>query len=234
MSCNFDFLILNFDLSITVFLLNFTDPLSLLFFIIALSFTIAVHEYSHAKMADYLGDPTARLAGRLTLNPIAHLDPVGLIFLLIFGFGWGKPVPFDPFNLKNPRKGAALISIVGPGSNFIMATVGGLLFRLPVLFNLSLSQPLTIFLSLFIYLNIILGVFNLLPFAPLDGFKIVGGILSEDQADEWYRLERYGIIFLLFFILPLVGNRSMLGILLSPLIKFLTNLLIPAQIPVRF
>src|SRR3990172_5876251 len=99
----------------------FANPFLFFIYVIALLFAIAIHEFSHAWAADRAGDPTPRLQGRLTLNPIVHIDPFGLIFLLFFGFGWGKPVTFDPYNLKHPRKDAALISIAGPISNFIMA-----------------------------------------------------------------------------------------------------------------
>jgi len=204
----------------------FTNPLSTIIFIMLLLVTITIHEFSHAKMADYLGDPTARLAGRLTLNPLVHLDLFGLLFLFFFGFGWGKPVPFDPFNLKNPRQDSAKIALAGPGSNFIMAILGSLLLRLFILFKLSILLTIgKIFLPAFIFLNLLLGVFNLLPISPLDGFKIVGGLLSEKQAEQWHQLERYGIIFLLLFIFPL-GQKSMLEIFLSPLINFLYNLLV--------
>lgn len=204
------------------------NPFSFLIFIILLLIVIAVHEFAHAKMADHLGDPTPRLARRLTLNPIAHIDLFGLLFLFFFGFGWGKPVPFDPFNLKNPRKDAALISLAGPLSNFIMAIAASLLLRL--LLTSHFSFPLLLGKTLlipFIYLNVMLGTFNLLPIAPLDGFKVVGGLLSKKQAEEWYGLERYGIIFLLLLIFP-IGRISMLQMILVPLVQFLNNLLIPS------
>ncbi len=204
----------------------FTNPLSVLIFIVLLLFTITIHEFSHAKMADYLGDPTPRLAGRLTLNPFVHIDLFGILFLFFFGFGWGKPVPFDPFNLKNPRKDAALISLAGPLSNFIMASLGSILLKSFILFKLSILITIgNYFLPIFIFLNILLAVFNLLPIHPLDGFKIVAGFLPKKQAEEWYQLERYGIIFLLLFIFPL-GQRSMLQSFLNPIINYLYHLLV--------
>ncbi len=192
----------------------FTNPLLFVIYLISLLVAITIHEYSHAAMADYLGDPTPRLAGRLKLNPLVHLDTFGLIFLLLFGFGWGKPVPFDPYNLKNPRKDAALISIAGPVSNFILAII------LSLITKLTHIPLITGFLIPIIYLNIILGVFNLIPINPLDGFKIVGGILNEQQAKEWYQLERYGMLFLILLIIPL-GQSSMLDIIIRPVISFL-------------
>ena len=190
--------------------------------------TLSVHEYAHARAAEELGDPTARLKGRLTLNPLAHVDPIGLILIVLVGFGWGKPVPFDPYNLKNPRRDSAIISFVGPLMNFLMAIIGALLYRFFVAIDLStLSTLAMIILPFFIKINLMLGLFNLLPFAPLDGFKVVGGFLSEEQAAEWYSLERYGLLFLLAFIFPLVGNRSLLDIVISPTINFLYALLLP-------
>jgi Zn-dependent protease len=206
----------------------FSNPLLFVIYIVALLFAIAVHEFSHAFVADHLGDPTPRLQGRLKLNPLVHIDQFGLIFLLFFGFGWGKPVQFDPYNLKHPRKDAALISIAGPISNFIIALGLSLLLRLFILLNQSFLYAIGSFIIIpFISLNIVLGVFNLLPIHPLDGFKIVGGLLSEEKAKEWYQLERYGFIFLLMLIFPL-GKSSMLDMIIKPAISFLMNILIPS------
>src|SRR3990167_6638057 len=115
----------------------FSNPFLFFIYLIALLVAIAIHEFSHAFAADYLGDPTPRLAGRLKLNPLIHIDTLGLLFLLFFGFGWGKPVGFDPFNLKNPRRDAAIISLAGPISNFILAIILALSLRLLTLFKLS-------------------------------------------------------------------------------------------------
>jgi len=200
------------------------------FYILAIVLSVTVHEFCHAKTADRLGDPTPEAAGRVTLNPKAHLDPLGSILFLLIGFGWGKPVPFDPYNLKNPQKDAAIISLAGPASNFIMAIVCSLFLRL---FGFGQFEPGTVvsivrtFLEIFIWINLVLGTFNLLPFAPLDGFRVIGGILSEKQAPQWYSLERYGFLFLMFFIFPIVGGRSMLDIFVLPTIKFLSGFLIP-------
>lgn len=200
-----------------------------LFFLSAISIVIAItiHEYAHARTADHLGDPTPGLQGRLTLNPLAHLDVYGTLFLLLFGFGWGKPVQFDPFNLKHPRKDAAIISVAGPLSNFAMAILVSAAIWLFTLFNLSALATIgSVFLTPFIIMNLILGVFNLIPIHPLDGFKIVGGLLSEKQAKEWYQLERYGIIFLLLLIFPFPGG-SMLHLILDPILRLLYSIFIP-------
>lgn len=206
-----------------------SNPLGFLIFIVILLFTIAVHEYAHAKVADHLGDPTGRLMGRTTLNPLAHIDLFGLLFLLFFGFGWGKPVPFDPFNLKNPRRDAALISFAGPVSNFIIAALASLLLKLFILFKLeTLFFIGSYFLLPLITFNLLLGTFNLIPIAPLDGFKVVGGLLPRSKADEWYQLEKYGILFLLALLLP-IGGKSILEAILRPTLYFLNSLFIPGE-----
>lgn len=205
----------------------FSNPLYFLISIIALFIAITIHEFAHAWMADHLGDPTPRLAGRLTLNPLAHIDIFGLLFLFVSGFGWGKPVPFDAFNLKNPKKDAALISLAGPFSNLILALILSLLIRLFILFKLSFFIAIGYLLLPVIYLNIILAIFNLLPVSPLDGFKIFGGLLPDEKAQEWYQLERYGFIFLLLLILP-IGRSSMLDMIIKPVIDFLFQLSVPS------
>lgn len=198
----------------------FSNPLLFFSWLIALVVAITVHEFSHALVADKLGDPTPRLQGRLTLNPLAHLDPVGTMMLLLVRFGWGKPVQFDPFNLRNPKKDAALISIAGPISNLITATVLSLIIRLTITppFLLTLILPV-------IFLNVVLAIFNLIPINPLDGFKIVGGLLPDDQAREWQTLERYGFLFLLLLILPFNGH-SLIGTIIEPIVSFIIKILL--------
>ncbi|MDP1723045.1 MAG: site-2 protease family protein [Candidatus Gottesmanbacteria bacterium] len=213
-----------------------TDPLGFLLGILALVIAITIHEFAHAWSADRLGDPTPRLMGRLTLNPLAHLDPIGTIMLLIVRFGWGKPVQFDPYNLRFPRRDSALISLAGPVSNLLLALVCSILLnvlmrfgvstfnysiiQLFIYFIISLLQPLIIY-------NVILAIFNLVPIHPLDGFKIVGGILPEEYAHQWAGLERYGMIFLIFLILPLGGGVSPIHQIISPIISFILGLLLP-------
>ena len=212
------------------------NPLTLLFSLISLVLAIAVHEFAHALAADRLGDPTPRLMGRLTLNPLAHLDPLGSIMLLLVHFGWGKPVIFDPFNLRNPRRDSAIISLAGPLTNFLMAIVGSVLLRLLIsarFISLS-SQPFGIAIDVFsallesiIIFNISLGVFNLVPIHPLDGFKIVEGMLPDEYARQWHQLEPYGTIFLLFLAFPILGNVAPISRIISPIMSVLLNLLIP-------
>ena len=198
--------------------------------IIALLIAITIHEFSHALMADRLGDPTARLAGRLTLNPLAHLDPIGTIMILLVNFGWGKPVPFDPFNLRNPRQGSALISFAGPASNLLLALLLSILLRLTPLIPLNIYaivHPFTSLLIPIIVLNVSLAIFNLLPIHPLDGGKILVGILPEGSArniEEF--LNRNGTILLIILIFPFFGT-SLVAKIITPIIYFILSILIP-------
>src|SRR3989339_703849 len=143
----------------------FTTPLIFFSWIAALLFAITIHEFAHAWTADRLGDPTPRLQGRITLNPIAHLDPLGTLMLILFRFGWGKPVQFDQFNLKNPRRDAALISLAGPASNIASAIVLSLILQLTgTVLPLILTEAI---IPTFIVLNVLLAIFNLIPIHPL-------------------------------------------------------------------
>jgi Zn-dependent protease len=205
----------------------FSSPILFLFTLITIVVSIAIHEFAHAITADKLGDPTPRLQGRITLNPLKHLDLFGTLFILIAGFGWGKPVEYDPFNLDNPRRDGAIIALAGPISNFILAILASITGQV-LLANEILSPLISSFLFVFILLNISLGVFNLIPVNPLDGFKIVAGILPSEQAHQWYGLERYGFIFLLMLILPLGPNgSSMVDMILRPIINFVGSVLLP-------
>jgi Zn-dependent protease len=206
----------------------FTNPQEFIFWVAALLIAVTVHEFSHALAADRLGDPTPRLQGRLTLNPLAHLDPLGTLMLLLVRFGWGRPVQFDPYNLAHPRRDAALISFAGPLSNLLVALLSSVVVRLVV--NLP-AAPLFVFelLVAIVYLNVILAVFNLLPIHPLDGGKILVGLLPAETARDWDRfLHQYGIFFLLFLVLPLFGGLPLVGILIGPTISFILRLLLPA------
>lgn len=173
----------------------FQDPLQFFLLIGALVMSISIHEFSHAFAAFKLGDPTGKNMGRMTLNPKAHLDLVGTIFLIFIGFGWGKPVPFNPQNLKNPKRDAALISLAGPLSNFILAVAISLLLRF-VGENIIFIR----FLYTALFYNLILGFFNMIPLGPLDGNKIVYGFLPSKLAIQWVEIQRYGTIILLFLI----------------------------------
>ncbi|MBU1085459.1 site-2 protease family protein [Patescibacteria group bacterium] len=198
----------------------FLSPISFLVIAISLLVAITIHEFAHAFIADKLGDPTARLQGRVTLNPFKHLDPLGTLMLLFIGFGWGKPVPFDPFNLRHQKRDSALIALAGPASNLILATLLSFIFKSA---SISLFTPL---LALTIRMNVNLAIFNLLPIPPLDGSKILYGLLPIDWADEYNDfMSSYGQILLILLILP-IGGRSIAISLIMPVINLLTNLLL--------
>lgn len=204
-----------------------TNPLLFLVWAAALLVAITIHEFAHAWTADRLGDPTPRLMGRLTLNPLAHLDPLGTLMLLLVRFGWGKPVQFDPFNLANPRRDAAIISFAGPASNIILATVLSLVIRAGQTFSFYPSALISL-LSPFIILNVILAIFNLIPIHPLDGGKVLVGLLPAESAHTWDRLLRqYGILILIFMILPIFGGVPFVAIFLSPAINLLLGIFLP-------
>jgi len=188
-----------------------------LFFFLVIAFSAIIHEYSHGWMADRLGDPTARLSGRLTLNPIPHIDPVGTIllpammYLFTQGamlFAYAKPVPVNPFNLRNIRYGTALTAFAGPASNIIIALIFGMFVRF-----LPLSV-FTEFLSIIVLANLLLAVFNLVPIPPLDGSKVLFALLPSQFNDIKVFLEAYGWFFLIFFIVFLFQ-------FISPIIQFL-------------
>ena len=190
--------------------------------LIVLVFSAILHEIAHGYIADLLGDPTARISGRLTLNPLAHLDPLGTIALLIFHFGWGKPVEFDPYNLRNPRQDSAIISLAGPASNLILAVLLSLALRfLPLPYTLiAITQTL-------ITINVILAIFNLVPVYPLDGEKILTGILPKNLAYEYASVMRsYGTIILILMIFPIFGGTSPISSLITPAVSFVTSLLL--------
>jgi Zn-dependent protease len=202
--------------------LLFTDPISFLFFLVAIIIAITIHEFAHAFTADRLGDPTPRLAGRLTLNPIAHLDPIGTLALIVARFGWGKPVPVDPYNLKNPRKDHALISFSGPASNLILAGILGIIVKF-----LPIPIPFY-FVYLLIVINISLALFNLLPVPPLDGASILVWLLPKNLSFEFEQnIKQYGTVLLIFIVFPLFGGRSIASIVISPVIELILQVLLP-------
>jgi Zn-dependent protease len=157
-----------------------------------------VHEYAHGWAAFKLGDPTAKAAGRLTLNPLKHIDPVGAISMILFRFGWSKPVPINEYNFEKREIGTALTALAGPLSNMLLALLGGLL-------NWIIKPDGILFVILFVFvsINISLAVFNLLPIPPLDGHKIARALLPKKIRYYWERMERFSIFIILLFILPI-------------------------------
>ncbi len=207
----------------------FSNPFLFIAWAIALLVAITVHEFAHAFVADKLGDPTPRLQGRLTLNPLAHLDPIGTLMLLLVRFGWGKPVVFDLYNLKNPKRDSALISLAGPASNLIVASILAVLVRIitspfsPVYFLVPFLLPV-------ITLNVMLAIFNLIPIHPLDGGKILVGLLPDEDAEKVdLFLRQSGLILLMFLILPLINGRPAVYYLINPVINTILSILLPGQ-----
>ena len=171
-------------------------PEVLVLLIPVLLFALVFHEFSHAWIAYKLGDPTARYAGRLTLNPIAHLDPVGGLMILFVGFGWAKPVPVDPRYLKNPREDMMKIAFAGPASNLLLAFIAGKILR----FGIG-QGSIAMMLILFTQINIMLAVFNMIPVSPLDGSQIFSGLLIRTNPNLVRNLQIYGPQILLGAIL---------------------------------
>lgn len=206
-----------------------SSPIELLFIIPTLLVAITIHEFAHAWTADRLGDPTPRSQGRLTLNPLAHLDPIGTLMLVLFRFGWGKPVQFDPFNLENPRRDAAIISFAGPLSNIILAAASSLLAHFAIAQNWN--QTLIAFFVLLIQYNLFLAIFNLIPVHPMDGGKVLIGLLPRESAHVWDSfLNRYGMILLLFLVLPIFGGQPLVWTILGPTLNLLQHIFMPANV----
>ena len=205
--------------------LLFQNPLTFVIIAILLIIVISIHEFAHAFVADRLGDPTPKLAGRLTLHPLAHLDPIGTLLLFIAGFGWGKPVEFDPYNLKRPQRDTTLISLAGPVSNLLLATMLAIVLR-----TIGMTMPTFLISTLIftIFMNITLAIFNLIPIHPLDGGKILIGILPpETGKDLDLFLHRYGFIILIFLIFPFGNSQSPVSYLIRPIISGIANFLLP-------
>ena len=175
--------------------------MTIIFTIIILIISVMLHELSHGYMADFLGDPTARLAGRLTLNPLKHIDLWGSIIVPLitslfgFTFGWAKPVPYNPYNLKNKRSGELLIALAGPGANLVIALVFGTIIRFAA--NIPSAVPFLEITSYIVVINIVLAIFNLIPIPPLDGSKILFSILPHQYSRTRQILESYSMILVL-------------------------------------
>ncbi len=202
----------------------FRNPQVLPFLIPAILIAVTFHEYAHAWMADQLGDPTPRSRGRLSLNPIVHLDLLGSLLLLVAGFGWAKPVEVNPRNFTNWRRGMMTVAVAGPLANITLVFLIGLLFRLQLVGH---GTILGLLAELAIYYNAVLAVFNLIPVPPLDGSRILSGLLPPAQALAYDRLAPYGPILLLVLIM-LPG--SVFGSIVGPPVQWLIQ---QASGPVR-
>jgi len=219
------------DDGILVFLVLFGSAVT------ALLTGIAFHEFCHAYTADRLGDGTARMMGRVSLNPLRHLDPTGTVLMMIIGFGWGKPVPVDPRRLQHgPVTGRAIVAAAGPVSNFVIATLAAIPFQLGLLhFGVPLdvrtwdmTDYASTYLGTLILLNVLLGTFNLLPIAPLDGFAVAVGVLPRDLSRSLAGLERAGpAILMLLIALPIItgGQISLLREVVVPVVNTIVDVI---------
>jgi Zn-dependent protease len=188
------------------------DFAGFLIVIVTLVVAIALHEFGHALADEIQGDPTARLAGRLTVNPVRHLDPFGTLLIFLVGFGWGKPVPFSPPSMRNRRYGAALVGIAGPAVNVFLALAAALAatyMRLSLV--VGFGNPLVPFterlVSSFLYVNVLLALLNLIPIPPLDGSRVLSALLPPSRQQFIYFLDQWGFVILLvvaLFVLPSV------------------------------
>jgi Zn-dependent protease len=190
--------------------------------------SMPIHEWAHAWAAYQLGDDTAALQGRLTMNPLAHLDPVGTLTLFLFGFGWGKPVPVSPYRLRgNMRASWALVSAAGPFSNLVLAMLGAIPFRMGWLsgFGSPVIDTAANILYLFIQINLSLMIFNLIPIPPLDGSRVLAWLLPARWATVMDQLERFGGMGLMLAIY-LLSRTGILSLILSPLRSFMLRALL--------
>lgn len=208
--------------------------MEIIFQIIILIFSVVIHEVSHGLIAYWLGDLTAKYAGRLTLNPIKHLDPWGSVFipllLVLSGtgiiFGWAKPVPYNPYNLKDQKYGPALVGFAGPLSNIVVALLAGTLMRILLIFQVDDQLIIYPFLTYVIMINILLAVFNLLPIPPLDGSKLLFSVLPISEHTKAL-LEQYGFLFLIVF---LILFSKFFSIILFYALKFFSNYIVGVNI----
>ena len=205
-----------------------SETFGAIFYLVVLIYSVMAHEVAHGVVADSLGDPTARLANRLNFNPLNHIDPMGSVILPIFlyfissgtfVFGWAKPVPYNPFNLRNPDKAAGLIAAAGPLTNISIAIFFGLILRF---FYVFFSSVLVTLLTTIVVLNIVLAVFNFVPLPPLDGSKVLFSFLPSKYNGFKVFLESQGIIILLFFMF--FGFQ-----IISPIIQLLFNIIVGAN-----
>jgi len=199
--------------------LLFESPLLFLMVAVAILLALSIHEYFHAWTAYFLGDPTAKYAGRLTINPIAHLDPMGTLLLFFIGIGWGKPVPINPLNFRDRKRGDLLVGLAGPGSNFLMALAVGLILRF-----IEISNPgLVFFLAFFVWINLVLGLINMMPVPPLDGSHILFALPISENIKILLVKNSLILLFLAIFFVWFIG----FPFILRPLFTLITGFLPP-------
>ena len=209
-------------------MMRLSDPDYLIALAILYLTSFPIHEWAHAWVAYQLGDDTAALQGRLTINPLAHLDPLGAISMVFFGYGWGKPVPVNPYRLRgNMRTGEALVAAAGPFSNLVLAMLGAIPFRLGWLNPYSSGTSaisLSNILIQFIVINLSLMIFNLIPIPPLDGSRILRWMLPSQLAYIMDRIEQFGRagLMLLLYVISRVG---ILTLIMSPVMDFMIRAL---------
>ena len=196
-----------------------TDPTAFILLVVALIGAIGLHEYAHALAADLQGDRMPRAMGRLTPNPIKHLDPVGTLFILLVGFGWGKPVEFRPHALSSARFGAAIVALAGPLMNLALAFAAAII---AIQFDTTLPDLVARFLSVFFTLNVILAVFNLIPLPPLDGSRLLTIFLPPSRQNVIFFLDRYGFIILIAVLL--FGGFTIIQPIITSVREFLIRL----------
>ena len=220
----------------------FDGLVTLLVFSLSLVVALTFHEYSHALTATLQGDPTARGLGRLSLNPLAHLDPLGTAMIVFAGFGWARPVPVNPANLQSgPRPGMALVALAGPISNLLMATLAALPFRAGVVSSVTAgifvsrggSDDLAGYVvGSIVFWNLVIGAFNLIPIAPLDGFKVALGVLPREASYQFAQLERYGpgILLTVIAIGYLLPGAGILSSVILPIVDTLSGVVLGGHV----
>lgn len=185
----------------------------------ALLIALTIHEYAHAQAADSEGDPTPRMLGRLTMNPLAHIDPIGMIMMLFAGFGWAKAVPFNPSNFRNVSAGIKKVAVAGVAANFFMAFLSLFVFMLMRKMG-SLSSGVAMFLNLNILYNVWFGVFNLIPLPPLDGSLLAGEFLPHKARQAYFKIEAYGT-----YILMALVFTGIAGMIIKPFAQMIISLM---------